>query len=63
MTEIIQYVAGFSESEARLRHEAGMSKESPQEAEQDAIDRNSKDRCEPQCNYTVWRVRTTFEQM
>lgn len=63
MTEFIEYVAGSDETEARYRYEAGLGQQTPEAAERDAIKRSEVDRCNPPCHYTVWRVRTTLEQM
>lgn len=63
MLEFTEYVAGTDETEARCRFEAGLGKQSREDAERDAAFRTEKDSCDPKCHYTVWRVRTTVEPM
>lgn len=63
MIEVIEFVAASDGVEAKLRHKAGLSRETQREAEMDADTRNVTDKCNPPCHYTVWRVTTTVEHM
>lgn len=63
MNEIVEYVAAFDRTEAKLRHKAGLSRQTQREAEMDADTRNATDKCDPPCHYTVWRVTTDIEHM
>lgn len=63
MSEFIEYVAGSDKNEAKMRFEAGLGKQTHEEAEADAQRREFGDMCEPKCQFRVYLVRTTLEKL
>jgi hypothetical protein len=63
MIEFEEYVAGSDETEARYRYEAGLGRETREQAERDVKERQKADRCTPPCKYRVYYVQTTLEKL
>jgi hypothetical protein len=63
VNEFLEYVAGSDENEAKMRFEAGLGKQTREEAEADAQRRARGDMCEPKCQFQVYQVRTTLEKL